>query len=117
MGASNFSLSYVGKNVQEAYKDAVADALYEYGHDPYNGTISTTHGFHLFDKKDHPRYGTKAFSKWEDEILGEKGRRLGIEKWLKAAAVEVPRSIMLKHRPNLKGKRVKEFYFFGWAAE
>ncbi|MCS5623720.1 MAG: hypothetical protein NZ735_07170, partial [Candidatus Marinimicrobia bacterium] len=71
MGACDFSLIQIGKykTVREAYKDAVQDALYEDGHDPYNGTISTT------DTLSHPYYGevprfnTKAFKGWEEKNL------------------------------------------------
>lgn len=45
MGASNFEDRVYGvDNLTEAYEQAVADALTEYGHEPYNGTISTTSG-------------------------------------------------------------------------
>jgi hypothetical protein len=45
MGATDFT-EYVETNmgVQDAYHHAVSDALSEYGHDAYNGTISTTCG-------------------------------------------------------------------------
>lgn len=44
MGACTFQTSAYGKSIQEAYKNAVDDAVYEYGADTYNGTISTTRG-------------------------------------------------------------------------
>jgi hypothetical protein len=44
MGACSFSEVQFGKSAQDAYDKAVKQALYEYGHDPYNGTISTTNG-------------------------------------------------------------------------
>jgi hypothetical protein len=44
MGASFFKTSHRGKSLSDAYKDAKDCAEEEYGHDPYNGTISTTHG-------------------------------------------------------------------------
>ena len=44
MGATTFGNLAVGrfKNASEAYDDLVSEALYESGHDSYNGTISTT---------------------------------------------------------------------------
>lgn len=45
MGSHNFSTQSQGKTMSEAYKNAVDDAHYQHGHDPYNGTISTTSGF------------------------------------------------------------------------
>ena len=44
MGATNFEIKRRGKTLTNAYNDAVADAIYESGHDSYNGTISTTNG-------------------------------------------------------------------------
>jgi hypothetical protein len=44
MGASFFRTSYRGKSLSDAYKSAIEEAESEHGHDPYNGTISTTHG-------------------------------------------------------------------------
>jgi len=115
MGATNFDETHFGKNVKEAYADAVDDARFEYGFDPYNGTISTTNGVYLFPKEVHPRYGTKKFNDWVDDILDEKIKS-PVEKRGRAGAVEIPRSYIRKHYPHLKGKRGKMFYFFGWAA-
>lgn len=112
MGAHNFSDSVIGKfDASGAYEQAVEDALYQYGHDPYNGTISTTNGFRLLT--DHPRVGTKAFYKWEEKMLD------GMGKWGPCCAVEIKGAALKrwKERAGLKGKRgIRGFYFFGWAA-
>lgn len=42
MGACNFIEFGKGKTAREAFAALVAEAEWEYGHDPYNGTISTT---------------------------------------------------------------------------
>lgn len=45
MGAQDFEVTiYTQGSLQDAYQLAVEEALYEQGHDPYNGTISTTQG-------------------------------------------------------------------------
>ena len=44
MGASNITTTASGKTMDEAYRNAVEDALYDYGHSSYNGSISTTNG-------------------------------------------------------------------------
>ncbi len=44
MGATTFMITAYGKDISDAYNNAVEDAEYEYGHDSYNGTISTTYG-------------------------------------------------------------------------
>lgn len=41
MGACNFITFAEGTDHHKAYAAAVEEAQYEYGHDPYNGTIST----------------------------------------------------------------------------
>ena len=41
MGAVNFSDEAKAKNASAAYDYLVEEALYEHGHNPYNGTIST----------------------------------------------------------------------------
>lgn len=42
MGACNFIEFGKGKTAKEAFNALVQEAEWEYGHDPYNGTISTT---------------------------------------------------------------------------
>jgi hypothetical protein len=42
MGACNFITFGWGKTKEDAFKALVREAEWEYGHDPYNGTISTT---------------------------------------------------------------------------
>ncbi len=41
MGAINFCNTESGKTASEAYDKLYEEAVYYYGHDPYNGTIST----------------------------------------------------------------------------
>jgi len=114
MGATNFGNLAVGryKNASEAYNSLVEDALHDYGHDSYNGTISTTSGFKMRD--DNPRYGTKAFSKWEDNMLEF------AEKWGDCICIEITGAILkrMKESRGYKGKKgIKAFYFTGWAAQ
>lgn len=45
MGASSFTVKGRGETAKEVFNDLVEEAISEYGHDPYNGTISTVHGF------------------------------------------------------------------------
>ena len=115
MGAYSFGITKVAKTPKEAYKKAVEEAEYEYGHDGYNGTISTTDGYYFFDK--HPRWGTKAFDKWEDKILSDDNGP--IQKWGKCGCIEITGKAAkeIKEVNGLKGKRgLKVWYFFGWAA-
>lgn len=50
MGAHTFTDEAFGKDATEAYGRAVSAALHEYGHNGYNGTISTTAGFVVVTK-------------------------------------------------------------------
>lgn len=43
MGACNFIEFKVAKTKEAAFDALVYEAQWEYGHDPYNGTISTTY--------------------------------------------------------------------------
>ena len=48
MGSHTFDNTYYGDvTADQAYKALVEEALYDEGHDPYNGTISTTEGFRV----------------------------------------------------------------------
>ena len=115
MGATNFAITKVTKTPREAYKKAVEGALYEHGHDGYNGTISTTDSYYFFNE--HPRWGTKKFDDWENKILS---REHGpIQKWGACGCVEITGKAAkeIKEVNGLKGKRgLKVWYFFGWAA-
>ena len=42
MGACNFIDFKAAPTAREAFDELVSEAVWEYGHDPYNGTISTT---------------------------------------------------------------------------
>jgi hypothetical protein len=44
MGSHTFDDEAFGKTMPDAYRAACNAALHEYGHDAYNGTISTTEG-------------------------------------------------------------------------
>jgi hypothetical protein len=112
MGAVDFSALEVGrfKRPGDAFNEAREDAEYEYGHDPYNGTISTCDNFDIRD--DNPRYGTAAFNKWEDKVLSDLSKR-------ECVCVEITGAVLkrLKERRGYKGKKgIRAFYFFGMAS-
>lgn len=98
------------KNAEEAYNELVEEAEYEYGHDGYNGTISTSGGF--FIRKDHPRYNTKKFWKFVDRTMD--GTKFNA--W---NCIEITGAILkrIKEKEGYKGKRnIKAFFFWGLAA-
>ena len=82
MGACNFIEFGWGKTKEEAFKALVHEALYQYGHDPYNGTISTTGLSRKPAKVIRKRYTEKAMreavdvaeaddwgEKWESRVI------------------------------------------------
>lgn len=116
MGATNFSdIQLVKGDLKEAYRQANEEARDYNGHqDGYSGDIQTCHGVRDYTSS-APRYGTKAFQKWEDDMLDNH-----LQKWEHAAAVEIKGTMLrkLKEREGLKGRKgYRAFYFFGWGAE
>jgi hypothetical protein len=109
MGACNFTCYGHGKDVKDAYHNAVDDARYEHGHDPYNGTISTTSVCEDVTEE-YPRYGTKAFRLAIDKVWDT------VPKW-ECRAVEVTGKALKEYRKRngLERKRIRVFFFFGIA--
>lgn len=110
MGAIQFGNIGIAKSAADAYDELVEEAEYENGHDPYNGTISTTYGCRKLTG--NPRYGTKAFEKWEDKLYDnlDKGDCVYVE-------ITGAVATRIKQRNGLKGRKgLKVFYFFGWAS-
>ncbi len=99
MGAHDFRDQGYGVTAKEAFKDLCAQAAYEEGHNPYNGTISTNDSFVIVPLL-------------EDETLEEWGRRQmdneDIEKWGPCACVADP------DEPIVNGRSL--WHFAGWAA-
>ena len=46
-GAESFINTAYGDSAQECFDELVQEAQYQYGHDPYNGTISTQQGYNV----------------------------------------------------------------------
>jgi hypothetical protein len=63
MGACNFMTSVYAETAQDGYNILCDEAAHEYGHNSYNGTISTTFGF-LMD----PRKDTESTDDWSHRI-------------------------------------------------
>ena len=100
MGACSFSTYATGKTVEQAYQNAVEQAQFEYGHDSYNGTISTTSGVvELNVTAGDAETIDNLINKFFDGNMSMPA----IQKWGKCGAI--------KH-PDGKG-----YVFFGWAAE
>jgi hypothetical protein len=112
MGACTFGNVVVTKgNSSKAYNE-ICDEMKDYnGHqEGYSGDIQTTDGF--YTARETPRYGTKAFNKWEDEQLDKLNKRECL-----CVEIKSPSELKRLKGDRWKGKRgVRAFYFFGWAA-
>ena len=113
MGATNFEQIGFGKTVEEAYRNACDEAVWYSGHDAYNGTISTTHGFIVI-----PQNGRKIrtiIHKYMDDDTGNSP----IEKWGRCGAIVLKGTLAKQYRErnNLQRKKGVVVLFFGWAAE
>ena len=112
MGAFDCSDYAIGKykNAKEAYKELVERAEYRHGHDGYNGTISTSNGFKMVTN--YPRFGTKAWEKFEDDTING-------TKWDRWNCIEIKGATAKrwKEQEGFKGRKgIKVYYFWGLAA-
>lgn len=75
MGACNFIEFKAAGNVKEAFLELVSEAEWEHGHDPYNGTISTTglrSGYKRIADEWSEEAREKAIAAAEEDDWGEK---------------------------------------------
>ena len=93
MGACNFITFGKGKTAREAFDALVQEAELEHGHDPYNGTISTTSLSRKAPKVIRKRFTKKAIQdaykvaeaddwgeKWESRVI-DCGATNGCHMW------------------------------------
>ena len=103
MGACNFIEFGEGKTAKDAFNVLVSEAIYDYGHDPYNGTISTTTLSRRATKTMQKTWGPRA----EKKAVEHAKRDNWGEKW-ESRVLDCGR---------VKGKRgVHMWAFYGWAA-
>jgi hypothetical protein len=95
MGMQSFVNTAEARTPEEAYAKLVDQALYEKGHDSYNGTISTTSGFIFLGRAAEPYAMAHDYQTWPENI----------QKWGRCGCVEID--------PLGNDRR---FVFFGWAA-
>jgi len=100
MGASNFSDSAYAVTAKDAYAEAVDRAHYNHGHDPYNGTISTTEGFKIYPLLQGETLEEWHNRAWDNPLVMKRGD---------CACVADP------DKPIVNG--ITLWHFAGWAAE
>lgn len=100
MGAHNFCDSAFGVTAAEAFTAACEQALFDEGHNPYNGTISTNDSFVVI-----PLIPEESRADWERRALDD----AGVRKWGPCACVADPDS-------EADERGYKLWWFTGWAA-
>ena len=98
MGACGFAASVYAETAAAGYVQLVNEAVWDHGHDAYNGTISTTNGFKMV-----PRKEDESSVDWFARALDE------TEKWGHAACTEATHI-----EKNDDGWSL--WHFTGWAA-
>lgn len=108
MGANTFFTRSSGTTARSAFDAAVEDALYEYGHRGYTGTIA--------EKTEYVEIplpqGEDAFHYAESLI--DKGDSRINNKWGPAGCLEMPPDQVQGFGFEKEGERV--YLFFGWAS-
>lgn len=103
MGAEQFMDYGYGQNAKEAFREAVEEAQYEYGHGGYTGTIAEKSACGFKEVPYDP--GSLDITPEEyAELLMDKGKF--DDKWGSAGCIEV--------ESDKEGQR--KFLFFGWAS-
>ena len=101
MGACNFSTKSSGKDVSEAFANAVENARYYEGHGGYTGTIAEKDEYRIVKLPEGIEPNSKFFEAWIDINTDE---QFG-DKWGPCGAVKI----------GDDGKQ-QEWCFFGWAS-
>jgi len=125
MGGCTFQTEEFGSTPKSAYLRAVEQAYYDHGHDPYNGTISTTRGFDFVELGED-----------EDPFVYAKEHYNDYDKWDSCGCVELTEKFLRRVSLGIPGDPHREqvhyacyllsvlkehpgrrcFLFFGWAA-
>lgn len=137
MGATNFFDVAFGKDAQDAYKNAVEQAVWDHGHESYSGTIKEKGGFRLVtptfkidpskleqwcgnwlctDNSGKFVYQKKIPKKYRAFVESVAG--IYDDKWGPALCIEITgkRAKEYKVHNNLVGKHGKVFAFMGMAS-
>lgn len=98
MGATNFACIGRGKDAKEAFSSARDDALYEFGHGGYTGSIAEKDSFKLVTLTEAELTDLSLFNAKIDELIETDFR----DKWGAAGCVKVKEDM---------------YYFFGVASD
>lgn len=96
MGAEVFTHGSELEDVREAFRECVDEALYDYGHSGYSGTIAEKGDFVVIDSTPHSKKDATNLA-WR--LIDERDPRID-DKWGPAGAIKLE----------------KGWLFFGWAS-
>jgi hypothetical protein len=126
MGATTFSTTAVGKTADAAFTEARNEALYQYGHNGYTGTIAEKRSYQLItDSLESIRARYERLPEPELRRFVLAGLQEGKREYMAAALLDLndPR-IDNKYGPAgcidlgpAKDGKQHKYLFFGWAAE
>jgi hypothetical protein len=106
MGGEQFEEVCFGKTAEEAFRTAVEQAAYEFGHAGYTGTIAEKTDFNLFPYNPKGKSPKERMEELENEVD---------DKWGPAGCIEIPKELWSEE--ELKShKEKRKFIFFGWAS-
>ena len=83
MGAREFTTTASGATASEAFKNAVEDALYLYGHGGYTGSIAEKTSFVMINKPED-----KDWRSFIEELFDKNDRRI-MDKWGDAGCIKI----------------------------
>jgi len=95
MGANSFTARSKGKTAKAAFDAAVEQALYDYGHAGYTGSIAEKESFVMIELPE----GTKS-EEFVEKLIHDGDKRIN-DKWGPAGCIKLSKN---------------EFLFFGWAS-
>lgn len=107
MGSCTIQTAGIGKTASEVFQAKVKQAEYEYGIDPYSGTIATVDGFKMV--KLPARANIQKFVDGRFDVMDKRA--------CECFELSKSRASKFKAQHGMKGKRGKVFFFYGWAAE
>jgi hypothetical protein len=105
MGGEWFETIAYGKTAKDAFRKAVSEAEYMYGHAGYTGTIAEKGSFTMITLPKH--YTPEVYARKLDEKCDP---RID-DKWGPAGCIKYPEDIK---KPTKDGE--KAYLFFGWAS-
>ena len=125
MGACWFEDKAFGNGVEKAFKTATSQALWDYGHAGYTGTIAEKGSYAVV--KTPPRYSSDTLLSWvinperapdKYKEWARKAHKISDDKWGDCVAFKAPpaETKAYKESHGLKGKHGDLWIFCGWAS-